>query len=468
MHRIAPFLAVAALSATVLAQSTMTPLAGFGTNGWLAPGSSAFLTTGNSERGLAFNPVTGNLVLVSRAGGNHVRVLHGATGADQGGFDVTGITGGTFAINMAGVGDDGAIYVANLSTSAASPFKVYAWPSEGAGPTTAPTVAYNAVSGVVRTGDAFAIMGSGAATRFAAAGSTTTSNGSFVIGPVDGTNASTAYLSVPGTASGTTNDYRLSMTWVDANTVIGTQGGTARWTEISGASAAVTAQIPLGATGRRSLDYAVVGGVPVLAVADSGTSQVSIFDLSVPGVPTLLVQGNNTTGTLSANANGTGSVQWGAISGNTATLYAMVTNQGIQAFQVTIQPPATGKPFGLGCPGVSPVTLSAIGAPVLPSTIQLEVGNLPATAPVGFYVFGFAGIPQGVQIPIALQGCNQYLHPFTTVFFVSGGNPTFQMAQSFPAAPQFAGSALFVQVATIDQPSTILVSNGLRLYLETF
>jgi hypothetical protein len=31
------------------------------------------------DRGLAYNPVTGNLVLVSRTGGNNVRILNGAT-----------------------------------------------------------------------------------------------------------------------------------------------------------------------------------------------------------------------------------------------------------------------------------------------------------------------------------------------------------------------------------------------------
>src|SRR5688572_27751835 len=111
--------ALLSFAAIASAQGVLTPLPGFGTNGWLAPGSSAFNTTGNTERGLAYNPVTGNLVLASRAGGNHVRVLSGATGADLGGFDTTGVTGGTFALNMIGVADDGAIYACNLSTSAA-------------------------------------------------------------------------------------------------------------------------------------------------------------------------------------------------------------------------------------------------------------------------------------------------------------------------------------------------------------
>jgi hypothetical protein len=40
--------------------AVMSPLTTFGTNGWLAPGAIPQLGTANNERGLAFNPVTGN------------------------------------------------------------------------------------------------------------------------------------------------------------------------------------------------------------------------------------------------------------------------------------------------------------------------------------------------------------------------------------------------------------------------
>ena len=85
---------------TLSAQSTLTPLSTFGTNGWLAPGSTPYLATTNNERGLAYNPITGNLILVSRTGGPNIRVLNSFTGTDLGGLDVTGVTGGTFVIDM--------------------------------------------------------------------------------------------------------------------------------------------------------------------------------------------------------------------------------------------------------------------------------------------------------------------------------------------------------------------------------
>src|SRR5438094_3293292 len=118
---------VLASSASIASASTLSPLSTFGGgDGWLAPGEGgyAFLGTANNERGLAFG--NGHVYLVSRTGGNFVRILDPLTGADLGSLNTTGITGGTFAVNAAVTGSDGEIYVANLTTqSTTSPLKVY-------------------------------------------------------------------------------------------------------------------------------------------------------------------------------------------------------------------------------------------------------------------------------------------------------------------------------------------------------
>ncbi len=451
-----------------VAQSTITPLTTFGTGGWLAPGGT-FVTTGNTERGLAYNPTTGHLVLVSRAGGNNIRILDSVTGVDLGGLDNTGIAGGTFAVNMVGVSDDGAIYVCNLSTSATSNFKIYKWDSELTGATTPPTVAYDALSGMGRTGDSFAITGNALANtvQFAGAGSapsTANANSCFAIGTLDGTNTSTAYLSIPGTTTAS-NDYRLGLTFVDQNTVIGTQGlPAARLTSFNGTSATVLDSLPLTATAR-AMSYAVIAGTPVLAVLESNSSQVFVYDITTPSAPVLLLTANNTV-TPVANANGTGSVAWGAINGNSATLYAMNTNQGIQAFAVTIQPPASANAFGVGC-GTPALSLSAVGAPVLPSTVQLQTDNLPPTVQIGGYVFGFTAIPGGVPLPFP-GGCQQYVVPVASVIVVTLGAPSYQLPQSYPNDPAYAGVVIFAQSVALDPAGSLLTSNGLRLYLETF
>ena len=414
MTRTTLLAAVAALlvAPSILAQATLTPLTSFGTNGWLAPGSIPQLGTANNERGFAYNPVTNNLVLVSRTGGTNVRVLDGISGADLGGLNVTGITGGTLAVNMAGVADDGSIYVANLATSIPGPLKVYKWDSEALGLTTGgnlpPSVAFNASAGVTRAGDSFAVHGGsgGNPIQFAAAGSNNVSASNFAVGALDGTNTVTAYLSVPGTVT-TSNDYRLGLTFVDNDTIIGRGDNPARITTFSGGTATVDASFATGSAARRAMDYAVIGGRPLLAMIDTNSSQVVVFDLTVPNAPLQLVTANATSGTLAANGNGTGAVQWGGISGTVATLYAMSSNQGIQAFTFSLAPLASAPTYGTGCDGL---TIGTNGAPSIGNAgFQLVVSNVPVISPVAFVAFGTTALPFGFDLtPVDMAGCFAY------------------------------------------------------------
>lgn len=455
------------LGADLLAQSSMVPLATFGTNGWLAPGTSSFLGTTNLERGFAYNPVTGNLILCSRNGGPNLRILNGATGADLGGLDTTGITGGTFVVNMVDCAADGTIYACNLSTSITSNFKVYKWVAEVPGVPS--TVAYDALANVVRTGDAFAVTGGSGANPviFAASGSNTTvttPNSYFVVGTTDASNTSTAYTGIAGTPTAT-NGYRLGLSFVDQTSLIGTQGANALLTTFSGATATLAASVPTSAA-QRALDYAVINGTPVLAIIDSNSSIVSIYDVSAPSSPLLLASATTTSGALTANVNGTGSVQWGAITGNTATLYAMSSNQGIQAFSVTVATPANNRSIGAGC-GTPALALAASTAPILPSSVSLDLTNLPVGS-FAFYVLGFSDIPGGVPLPIA-PTCNQYVVPTSTNLVIPTTPGIASYPLNVPNSPSLAGLVFFSQGLSYD-PATggLLSSNALRHFLQTF
>ncbi len=353
MHRLSTSLlvafAVSSACGSLVAQSTMTPVAGFGASGWLAPGAIPQLDTSNSQRGMAVNPVTGNIILVDRDStlGNNAWVIDGATGAVLGSLvpPASGYSGGTFVVNIPGVADDGSIHVCNLVTSTASTFKVYSWASEAGGLTTPATESIASTSaswgGMNRIGDCFTVGGGGASPlQFVSAGSNSAAgtNSAFLQGLLDGSGVVTAYTAVPGTATGT-NDYRLGLTFVDDDTFIGTQGTTAFVTSYNGVTATVDAAVATGAA-QRPLAYADIGGFQVLAAVDTNSSNVFIYDISNPAAPALLVSSNATSGTLSANANGTGGCAWGAISGNTGTLYAMSSNQGIQAYLVTVPEPS--------------------------------------------------------------------------------------------------------------------------------
>lgn len=317
-----------------------TRLASFGGgDGWLAPGEGGYtyLGTAGNERGLAYG--NGELYLVSRAdGGANVRRLNALTGADLGGLNVSGITGGTFAANMVAVANDGAIYVGNLSTAIGTNFRVYRWANDGA----APTVAYDAAPGVPRVGDSFAAFGSGAATRIVASGSGTAG---FVA--VDPTLGLGAHVSVDGTAAG---DFRLGMTFVDANTVVGSQSGASpfRWVDYDGATGKLVASSAKTTNNERVIGYTLLNNTPLLATLNTATSTVRIYDASNPADLNLLGAANNTSGDLAENATGTGSVAWAPLTTTSALLFTLSANQGVQAFAVTIPEPGAALLLLLG------------------------------------------------------------------------------------------------------------------------
>jgi hypothetical protein len=344
--------------------ATMSPYSSFGGgDGWLSPGEGGytFLGTGNSERGLAY--ANGHVYLVSRSGGTNVRILDQNTGADLGALNVTGVTGGTFAVNNAAIGGDGAIYVANLTIqSTTSPFKVYRWATEGS----LPTVAYSGDAGLPgsRVGDDLAGIGSGSSTRLAAGYNSTPAvagnNGYSIIDPTASTATAVGFTGTPPNAG----DFRLGITFSDASHVLGTAGSSLyRYTSFSGSTGTLIGSPaipdPAGATADRLLAVTNLGGIPILAIQSIGDSHVTIYDVTNPAVPIYFASGNNTSGTLTANGNGTGELAWGAVTNNgdgtvSQILYAMSTNQGIQAFVVTVPEPGTLSLAALllGLPGI--------------------------------------------------------------------------------------------------------------------
>jgi hypothetical protein len=337
----------------------ISPLVGFGGgDGWLAPGEGGYtyLGTGNNERGLAYG--NGHLYLVSRTGGNNVRILNPTTGADLGGLNMTGISGGTFPVNMVAVGGDGAIYVADLTTqSTTTPYKVYKWATEAA----TATVAYSGNAGLAgsRAGDDLAAIGSGSSTLLAAGYNSTPAvagnNGYAIIDPTAGTATAVGFSGTPPNAG----DFRLGLTFADSSHVIGTAGSSLyRYSSFSGATGTLLGSPaipdPAGATADRLLGYTVLAGKPLLAVQSIGDSHVSVYDVTDPNNPVWLASKNNTSGTLTANGNGTGEIAWSdafydPVSGRWSdTLYCMSSNQGIQAFIVTIPEPGIPSLAALG------------------------------------------------------------------------------------------------------------------------
>jgi hypothetical protein len=366
-------LTIAALAGVSQAAITLSAKTSFGGgDGWRAPGEIVagdvagsatgttynYLTAASTERGIAYNPTNNHLYLVSRAGGNNLRILDGTTGADIGSIPLPGVSGGSGAVvNMIATDANGVIYLNNLTVNATtSVYKVYRFANESS----APTVAY---SGTLlpgaRVGDSFDLFGTGTGTTFVTGYGTTAAtgnNGYGILTTTDGTSFGGSSITFPvspaagGTAAG---DFRLGITFTtSANNVLGKQTGTvARNTSYSGTTG-TSVNVTLTAGSETAMDYAVVDGKPLLATVDVGPSTASVnagalvfrvYDVSNLNSPAILGSLRIPAASLALNANGnlTGQVKFGAIVDDTATIYALTTNNGLQAFTFTIPEPTS-------------------------------------------------------------------------------------------------------------------------------
>jgi len=353
---IAAVIAAAFVSSTATAQFSMSPMTSFRGDGWFAPGEGGytFLGTSSLERGLAYG--NGELYLVSRAGGQNIRRLDSSTGLEVGNLIMTGISVGTFPVNKVAVAADGTIYAANMVTSqnaSGSPFRVYSWATVGSSPVTNYS---GAPLPLARVGDStLAVTGTGSNTRlisgFAAGGTNPGQNGYAVVNPTAGTADAVAFVGTPPAIG----DFRLGLTIGPGGQVWGNQGSLAlRETSYSGVSGTLLGTATgLISVAERAMAYATVNGLNILATISTGDSTVRIYNASNPLALSLLGSGNNTTGTLTSNGNATGDVAFGAQTDNgdgttTIQLYTLSSNQGIQAFNVTVPEPTTGALLGLG------------------------------------------------------------------------------------------------------------------------
>lgn len=183
----------------------------------IAPGERPYINTDNSQRSLAYNQLTSHVLVVSRTGGDAVHILDGATGADLGTLNngTTPPAGGTYAMNMVAVGDDGQIYVCNLTLNGTTtPLKIYRWVDES--PDQTPSVVWQGDPGrgnAQRWGDTLAVRGSAENTQLLMA----SRGGTLVALLMPGLNSGEpiGLFDVPGAAAG---DMGLGLTWGPGDT----------------------------------------------------------------------------------------------------------------------------------------------------------------------------------------------------------------------------------------------------------
>ncbi|MCC6638305.1 MAG: DUF4623 domain-containing protein, partial [Ignavibacteriaceae bacterium] len=114
--------------------------------------------TANTERGMTFSKTNNQMVVVVRNVAVTLKALDAMTGLEAANYDLTGVSGGTFALNDAEAShDDGKVYAGNLTTSNTGPFKIYKWDNT----TSVPTVAFSYIAPVAgtRMGDNLCLVG---------------------------------------------------------------------------------------------------------------------------------------------------------------------------------------------------------------------------------------------------------------------------------------------------------------------
>jgi len=351
------------------AQLTVTPSvrSGVATEAWhLSPGDRPYLTSDNNQRGLAYNPVTTNLVMVSRSISNAIYVLDAKTGAHLRTLntDPTIIFGGTFALNMAGVADDGAVYAANLSVSE-NALTIYRWSDDSAA--SAPAVVYGPSDPATgRWGDTLAVRGSGNNTEILIAAR---DGGTYALFTT-ADNGATFNPTILTVADAAADTFTLGLAFGKTNSF---------WTKISGGVLRHIEYDLAGATGTSVQTFATAeidGNILPIGVDTAGDllagvslqtpDNVRLFDIATLTSPPVSLD-TDFFPTDNPNGNGTGAVAFG-----NNMLFVLDSNNGLLALDIHERVVNLG-PLSVSLNGNN-VVLSWPGAGTLQSSTNVASG----------------------------------------------------------------------------------------------
>jgi hypothetical protein len=325
---------VAVLTVTpAVLSSALTPL-------WKkSPGELPFLNdTDGAHRSIAYNPLSGHLLVVSRTGSNAVHIIDPSNGGYLGTLNNgSGIINGGLngiLLNMVSVTSDGFIYAGNVSSNGMTQeFRLYRWTDED--PLTTPTVAWRGDPGTNETAGTSVPnrWGDTMAARFDAFGQPQILLGSrsgtaiSVITPVAGSETWPPYaFDVAGAGAG---NFGLGIAWGAGDTFWGkATSQTLRHVSLDFNSLA-------GQILHTFNDFPNIGPIGV----DSGANLLAGLAVETPDNVRLLDISNPDAGlgyldtdffsTDNANANGTGALVFVG-----DQLYALDSNNGLMAFRM--------------------------------------------------------------------------------------------------------------------------------------
>ena len=122
---------------------------------------------------------------------------------------------------------------------------------------------------------------------------------------------------------------------------------------------------------------------------------------------------------------------------------------------------ASSTTYGAGCPAGTPVSMTTDAPPVLGSTFNWNVTNVPANTTAAALMLGVGNANTPLDF-LGYIGCSSYTTmnlavalPFTP--------PTAQLAGTVPINAQIIGMALYTQAVIVENTVTVTASNGVTL-----
>ena len=298
----------------------------------LAPGSRSYIpdtSTGNSDRGLAYNVFSNEVYVVDTSAVN--AILDGDTGAQKGALNLTGVGGGNFPLNKIAVAADGVIYAGNVQQNvspSSTPFKLYRWANSNSN--TAPTLAYsgncNFPNGL-RLGDTFAARGYGTNTQVLVG--CRAINSLCLLTTADGTNFTAQTLTTDADANqlggclsfGAGNSF-----WSATNGLPPAQLNFDPISLVATTAQTFSASVFPPACGPFAVDPA--NNLLAAVILQNGPDSLNLYDFSNPATSPALLASWSIPGT-NANDFGLGAVAFGA-----NRIYALDNNNGLVAFKI--------------------------------------------------------------------------------------------------------------------------------------
>ncbi|HZV35859.1 MAG TPA: hypothetical protein VFB72_14885, partial [Verrucomicrobiae bacterium] len=392
------------------------------------PGDLAGATNGYNMRGIAYDPVSGNLVFVDThegQGGSATMVPNAAiyildpnSGQIIGALNTNGIVGGSYTHIVAGVGDDGVVYVCNqVTSSSAAGFKIYSWPTANINATnfnTPPTVVFsNTLAPSDRLGETMDVRGAGTNTQILVASAVGgTGTNVYLFTTADGTNFTPHRYYFPGITTPMFND---GIAFGPGNTFFAKQVGQPLLflsfdpvtTNSSAAGSVISSFSASSASGTDPLlnlagiavdntNHLLAGIEEISGIANGGPGKVWLFDFSNPSnqAPAILSSRTYIPNFTKATAT------MGYLHFAPGRLYVNVVNNGMLASTVdaiSMSAPTFTLPadYSGGQPKVTD----------LPSTTRVAVGQT-----AHFEVFATPDVTnyQWYTNGIAIPGANTY------------------------------------------------------------